>query len=149
MPQLDVVGFYPQWVWFLASFGTLYVTLVKGVLPKLSRALKYRALRREAGDARIAGFPAPQGVGAAGEVRRCAHFLARCVQEGRTWEMGAWRALQAGALAPAQGAYLAWHLEARLARHWRQRMHPWCALEVSPPAGEAWTARLMEVLETE
>jgi len=149
VPQLDVVGFYPQWVWFLASFGALYVSLVKGVLPALSRALKYRALRREAGEAQVARFPAPAGAPAAREVGRCAQLLARCAQDSRTWEEGAWRSLQIGALAPAQAAYLAWHLEARLARHWRQRLHPWCALEVAPTAGEAWTARLVEVLETE
>ena len=151
MPQLDVVGFYPQWVWFMLSFGVLYVSLLKGVLPKLSRVLKYRELRQEAGASQVAKFPTPKDASSARSVAHCAQILTRCLERSRTWETRTWMDLSQGVLAPAQDAYLSWMLQQGWRQTWRRAVGPMCSLEVSsaPSLGAHWTARTLQILETQ
>jgi len=45
MPQLDHVSFFSQYFWLCIFFFTFYVGLLKGFMPKMSRALKLRSAK--------------------------------------------------------------------------------------------------------
>jgi hypothetical protein len=47
MPQLDVVSYFAQFIWFLATFLGFYVILVTFFLPRLARILKTRRLKSQ------------------------------------------------------------------------------------------------------
>lgn len=42
MPQLDITSFTSQIVWLVAIYFTFYILLLKFVLPRLGRILKFR-----------------------------------------------------------------------------------------------------------